>query len=205
MKIIVITNIITINNHDTMIRRPKLMNRGGAAEGQVWRIQEQIGGWKIINIVISSYASTTSSTPYNSRTVSYSLGRDSNYRSIEGMRACCSGLLWLKLTVPTYCSELKILSLTFCFVSMSAPLSRSMSLCPRAVSVRRWGYRRLKGRVSLYVQSFYNERQDQRTENRHHYQQQQHGWEKGKWVWSEPLIRFKYIHTLPFSSLPYNW
>ena len=68
------------------------MNRGGAAEGQVWQIREQIGGRQIINIVIFSYSSTTSSTPYNSRTVSYSLGRDSNYRSIEGMRACCSGL-----------------------------------------------------------------------------------------------------------------
>ena len=166
MKIIVITNIITINNHDTMIRRAKLMNRGGAAEGQVWQIREQIGGRQIINIVIFSYSSTTSSTPYNSRTVSYSLGRDSNYRSIEGMRACCSGLFWLKLTVPTYCTELKILSLTFCFVSMSVPLSQSMSLCPRAVSVRRWGHRRLKGRVSLYVQSFYNERQDQIQKHR---------------------------------------
>ena len=68
-------------------------------------IFKQIGGRQIINIVIFSYSSTTSSTPYNSRTVSYSLGRDSNYRIIEGMRACCSGLFWLKLTVPTYWVE----------------------------------------------------------------------------------------------------
>ena len=195
MKIIIIITTIKLNIHDIfMIRRTKLMNRDGGAEGQVWRVQEQIGGWlSFKSSWLSFFCRSPSLLSFLATLVALTLCTGAELQTSVALRLSSLLLLLFSLT-ETNCSNFLhwVVNIIPSLFASSPCQSLCLSWCHSVREQFQFGDGGIvvwKGAsacmFSLFTMS--GRIRFRNTGNYHHYQQQQqHGWEKGKLVWSEP-------------------